>query len=149
MQYESTEKADLKGCARVFVEVFNSPPWNEAWSADTALRRLTEIAHTPGFMGLKALEEHGLVGFVMGYAESFDDGVDFYIKEMCVLPSHQRKGVGKALLEELERGLVSKGVRKMYLLTSRGTFAAGFYEQKGFNISERMIMMGKWLRPRD
>ena len=149
MQYESIEKADLKGCARVFVEVFNSPPWNEAWTANSARMRLTEIANTPGFIGIKALRRGELVGFVMGFSESYYDGVDFYIKEMCVLPSHQRKGVGRALLEELERGLVSNGQRKMYLLASRGTFAAGFYEQKGFNISERMIMMGKWLRPRD
>ncbi len=68
---------------------------------------------------------------------------------MCVSPSQQGKGIGGALLEDLQVLLVSEGVRKVYLLTSRDAFAAEFYKKREFYISERMIMMGKWLGPRE
>jgi hypothetical protein len=59
---------------------------------------LTE--RTPGFLGCVLMEGDRTIGFVAGYAETFVDGVDFYIKN-------------------------------------------------GFYTSEKMIMMGSWLRPKD
>jgi len=138
---------DLDACAEVFVEVFNAPPWGEGWAANAALTRLTEIARTPGFVGLKATSDGRVIGFAMGYAESLAARTDYYLKEMCVVPAMQGQGVGTALLEELQGRLIAMGVSKMYLLTRRGGPAAEFYEKNGFRVSDRMIMMGRWLRP--
>ena len=55
--------------------------------------------------------------------------------------------VGEAQLDELKKTLVSKGVRKIYLLTSRDASAAAFYKKHGFYVSKKMIMMGQWLKP--
>lgn len=139
---------DLAACAKVFVEVFSAPPWNEDWAASAALTRLTEIARTPGFVGLKATSDGRLVGFAMGYTETLADRTDYYLKEMCVLPAMQGRGGGTALLEELKGRLAAMGVGKIYLLTRRDAPAAGFYAKNGFYVSDRMIMMGHWLRRR-
>jgi aminoglycoside 6'-N-acetyltransferase I len=146
MKYETIQPDDLTSCAEVFVEVFNGPPWNEAWSVPSASPRLTEISGTPGFTGLKVLSGGLMVGFVMGYVESFDTGGDFYLKEMCILPEMQRQGIGTDLLDQLKAHLIETGARKLYLLTSRDGPAARFYEKNGFYTSDKMIMMGHWLK---
>jgi GNAT superfamily N-acetyltransferase len=147
MEHETIQTEDLACCAQIFVEVFNRPPWNENWAIPSALRRLTEIAGTPGFTGLKVVADGRPIGFAMGYIESFDDGGDFYLKEMCILPEFQRKGIGTDLLKQLKTRLLQAGARKLYLLTERGGRAARFYEKNGFYTSDRMIVMGRRLNP--
>ena len=144
MDYETIHLDDVNRCAEIFVHVFNSSPWNEDWDVRSASHRLTEIVGTPGFMGLQVVSEQRIVGFVMGYLETFDTGGDFYLKEMCIFPGMQRQGIGTALIEELKRHLARSGARKLYLLTARGSVAERFYEKNGFYTSETMIMMGHW-----
>ncbi len=149
MQSAPIIRDDLSECSDLFVKVFNRPPWDENWTVSTALARLTEIVGTPGFEGLKAISDGRIIGFALGYAESFDGGGDFYLKEMCVLPDVQRKGIGTAILEELKAHLLRIGARKLYLLTERGGRAENFYEKNGFYTSETMIMVGCWLTPKN
>lgn len=146
MEYTNIQYADLKGLATLFVEVFNDEPWNEKWSYASALARLTDIVNTPGFVGLKATRDAFFVGFIMGYGEPFDQGADFYVKEMGVVSSLQRKGTGTVLLGKLRETLVASGMRSIYLLTSRDGPAACFYKKNGFRVNESMIMMGQNLK---
>ena len=136
---------DLAACAELYTNVFSSPPWSEDWTTHVAQTRLTEMFETPGALGLAIREEDQVIGFVMGYGETYRDGVDFYIKEMCVATACQGQGLGTRLLDVLEEKLRNSGVRKMYLLTARDSGAQGFYQAKGFYTSEKMIMMGRWL----
>lgn len=104
MDLDPIESGDLHGLARLFVEVFGAPPWNEQWTVAAAQTRLTEIVQTPGSFGLVARSEGADIAFVLGCTETYNDGKGFFVKEMCVAPSRQRLGVGTALLGELERG---------------------------------------------
>ena len=149
MDYKAIQTDDLTSCAELFVRVFNSRPWDEDWAVSSALPRLTEIFGTPGFTGLMILSEGRMAGFVMGYTESFDSGGDFYLKEMCILPELQRQGIGTALLDQLKTHLIEMGARKLYLLTSRDSPGSQFYGKNGFYTSDKMIMMGHWLKPAD
>jgi aminoglycoside 6'-N-acetyltransferase I len=147
MELQSLSSNDLKRCAEIFIEVFNSSPWEEGWEVASALPRMQEIAGTPGFVGIKAVNDGEVVGFVMGYAESFDAGSDFYLKEMCVVPELQRQGIGSLLLEELKLKLRQVGARTLYLLTPKENPAAWFYEKNGFETSKKMIVMAHFLNP--
>lgn len=120
------EPQHLTDCALVFVTVFNGAPWNEVWWLADALARLQQIANTPGFYGVIAEEETELIGFALGYAERWRESSHFYLKEMCVTPSHQRQGVGMVLMQALTRDLQRRQVEKLYLLTARGGPAEAF-----------------------
>src|SRR3712207_8944760 len=50
-------------CTELFLTVFNSPPWNEAWPASAATKRLADLFNTPGFYGVIAVEDHEAAGF--------------------------------------------------------------------------------------
>jgi ribosomal protein S18 acetylase RimI-like enzyme len=67
------------------------------------------------------------------------------LKEMCVSTQHQRRRVGTNLIRVLCQDLVAMDVEAIYLLTAREGPAQAFYEQLGFDVNPKMIMMGKYL----
>lgn len=125
----------VREAALLFVEVFNGPPWNDAWSPATAEARILEIAETPGFQGVASRQDGALVGFAIGHLETSDGGPEFLLQEMCVHPSLQRIGVGTELVEALTQ---RSGVSRWYLLTDREGDAAKFYERLGFRPARRI-----------
>lgn len=75
--YKEIEKEDLASLAAMYVETFNAPPWNDAWTSETAGTRLRQMAEAETFYGICAYEEDVLCGMVLGFAEQFYDGVLF------------------------------------------------------------------------
>ncbi len=141
------EEADLPGCAALFVEVFSAPPWNESWNASTALRRFDDCWRTPGFFGLLATSEKRIVGFALGQVEQWVTSRHFLLREMCVALQMQRRGVGSQLMQALEDHLREAGIARIVLHTARESDAKAFYDQCGFHMSARMVMMSKRLAP--
>lgn len=140
------EERNIQDCAEVFVEVFGNEPWNEQWHIADAQARLEEIVHTPGFHGVLAASADKTLGFAMGYTEQWRRGKKhYYLKEMCVLPSHQRSGIGTGIMQTLCNNLAKLDVEAIYLLTAREGPAQAFYKQLGFDVNPKMIMMGKYL----
>lgn len=133
----------LDACVSLYVDTFNSPPWNESWNADDAARRLGDFLATPRAYGVCSLNTDGeVLGFALGHLER--SGVDdhFLLKEMCVRTSMQRMGHGTRLLEALADQLGE--VRHWYLLTARDSDASAFYERNGFRPAGRL---GVFVRP--
>jgi aminoglycoside 6'-N-acetyltransferase I len=137
IHFVNLSEKHLDPCAALFVAVFNTPPWNDAWTHETVKGRLAEILATPGFRGLVAMDD-AVVGFIIGNCEQWFDGMHFCVKEMCVRPDLQGQGIGTQLLQRLEESLRAEGVTLMYLLTLRGSPAAEFYGKRGYRASRRM-----------
>ena len=58
---------------------------------------------------------------------------DARIRQMAVSPIHQRKGLGKRLMNELEANLRSRGLTHL-VLHARAS-AVGFYERLGYTVT--------------
>jgi ribosomal protein S18 acetylase RimI-like enzyme len=123
MEFGPVEHCNLTQCVALFSNVFNNPPWNENWEAQTVAQRLTDCYHTPGFYGIVATINGEAVGFALGYIEQWDRSKRFYLKEMCVDSEQQRLGIGTALMSALEKNLKDRNVEKLYLHTARDTYA--------------------------
>jgi len=135
----------LNDCTSLFVEVFNSEPWNDEWTEETATRRMSMIFANQGFVGVGHYSEDRLNGIVVGYREQWFDGEHFNIIEFCVRSDQQGKGIGTKILLQLERTLAQLRVKKIYLLTMRDSLAESFYKKNGYYVSGKMMMMGKRL----
>ncbi len=83
----------------------------------------------------------------MGNIEQWYTGEHFYLKEMCVRPSEQRRGIGTLLMEYLLDELQSEDVERVYLLTMRESPARAFYEENGFYLADQMGMQSLQLEP--
>ena len=134
---------DLPACARFFSTVFNSPPWDEIWSEESSLQRLSDCATTPNFLGLVAEDDSGIAALAFGYWQRYQEERHFYLLEFCVANDRQGEGIGTRLMEDLHARLQAGGIQRIYTLTARDTPARGFYEKAGFYVSPKMILMAR------
>ena len=88
--------------------------------------------------------EYNVIGTVMaGY-----DGHRGWIYSMAVLPDHQKKGIGSALLKYIEEKLSALGCLKVNLQIMEGNEPVEkFYKANGYS-TEKRISMGKRLYER-
>lgn len=134
--------ADIKEYAKLFCSVFNSEPWNDQWTEETALLRIENMMNTNTFIGKALYSQNDLKGFIFGQKEYFFDGIHFQIQEFCVKTSEQKNGYGKYLLQALKDELTHiGGVTNIFLITLRGDRTEGYYQKKGFVTSDEMILM--------
>ena len=66
------------------------------------------------------------VGYLFGYLLRRFDGRQptMFVYEVGVAEQHRRRGIGRALVEEIKRLAQVDGCRKMFVLTGRGSEAA-------------------------
>jgi aminoglycoside 6'-N-acetyltransferase I len=134
---------------RIFKECFAAPPWNEAWSDEAAVRRLSQFMGTDTCRGVVAFERGRPVGFALGQIEGWVDGNLFLVQEMCVVSDRQRSGLGGQLLERLRRDVETRDhVSGTYLLTDAGSAAEAFYLAQGFQRSGRKVVLSTGRRDR-
>ncbi|MCP2035522.1 GNAT superfamily N-acetyltransferase [Planomicrobium sp. HSC-17F08] len=143
MEIKVVEESELLNCTAAFIEVFNREPWNDEWEPEKAKQYLLDFYHTPGFMGLVALEGEEVTGFIFGVKRVWWSGDEFFINEMCVTNSQQKKGIGKALFDRLLEELDTQKVTHISLLTDRGIPAEEFYKKNGFEEVERLVFLSR------
>jgi ribosomal protein S18 acetylase RimI-like enzyme len=115
-------------------------PDDKAWNvAAVAIPEKTRFQ--PDLM-LVALEDNLIVGSVMaGY-----DGHRGWISRIAVLRSHQKKGIGQALISAAEERLAALGCIKINLqVVESNSVVVEFYERAGYQL-ERRISLSKLLR---
>jgi len=105
-----------------------------------------KLAHDPD-LALVAVDDSGeekFLGAVMGGY----DGRRGLVYHLAVDPAYRHRGIGRALMAELERRLRARGCLKCYLLLVRGNAAAEeFYRRQGWeDMSDNIMLMGKELQ---
>lgn len=135
----------LEKIAEMYVEAFNAPPWNDKWTSELVIKRLSQMMNCEGFYGMICSENDQINGMILGNHEVFFDGMHFNIKEFCVRLNLRGKGVGSKLLKEFENRLMKRGINEMYLFTSKTDQTEIFYQNRGFRSWNNMVLMGKKL----
>lgn len=98
------------------------------------LRKVVE--RNPGLL-LVAEEEGAVIGAVIGAW----DGRRAWIYHLAVLPARQGRGIGRMLMDELERRLRAIGATKLNLLVEQGNAAvADFYRKLGYAPDDLLFM---------
>jgi ribosomal protein S18 acetylase RimI-like enzyme len=133
MLIHAVQESDLPELARLYVAVFNAPPWNDGWSIDTAHERIRRIATSPNSVGVLARDGDVLVSFALGTLEQWTNCEHFHLREMCTAIDQQRRGIGGAILDALVRDLAARSVEVIFLETRTGSNASAFYRKQGFS----------------
>ena len=119
--------------------------WNEAFPHDNAWNAaktsIPEKLKVHRELLLVAIERDTVVGSLMGGY----DGHRGWIYRAAVLKSYRGQGIGKALVEEVEKRLAALGCIKVNLqVVASNAAVVGFYRSLGYQVEER-ISMGKHL----
>ncbi|MBS4538390.1 GNAT family N-acetyltransferase [Clostridium sp. D2Q-11] len=137
------EEKDIKECAELYVDVFNKEPWNDKWTTKTAYNRLRDTYISPGFVGIKYVEEDIIKAALFGNCEQWYEGMHFNLREMYVTNELQGKKIGSKMLQELEVRAKDLGVHTIILFTEKDNCTDKFYRRNGFSGLDFMSMMGK------
>ena len=146
MDIKRFSEQDLARCTELFIEVFNGEPWNDGWTFAKAKKYLLDFYQTPGFIGVFAVENGEILGFIFGVNRVWWSGDEFFINEMCVKTQCQNKGIGEVMLNYVIKELQSRNISSITLLTDRGIPAEDFYRKHGFEEIERILFLHKRIK---
>jgi ribosomal protein S18 acetylase RimI-like enzyme len=119
----------------------NAGPGVHLGPSDTPEAIRTKWAHDPELF-LVAEEEGELVGAVLGGY----DGRRGLVYHLAVASHRRRRGIGRALMAEIEKRLTARGCLKSYLLAApENREAVAFYRRIGWTVMD-MVLMGKEFR---
>jgi ribosomal protein S18 acetylase RimI-like enzyme len=82
------------------------------------------------------IEERLVASVMVGH-----DGHRGWVYYVAVDPAYQRRGLGKQMMNDAERWLLSKGVWKLHLMVRRSNAPVQtFYEKLGFSESDVSVL---------
>lgn len=140
------EKEDLNPCVSLFCEVFTSKPWDYHWmTPESMLRYFTDLYMTPGFIGYMYYDNNRFMGACMGCVSDYFLHSQYEIKEIFVDIKEQHKGVGSAMIKEIETDLIQREIKCITLITQRNIPAYAFYKKHDFHESEQAVHFAKIL----
>ena len=137
-------KTDIPDVATAFMCIFNSPPWNEEWTQEESVYKITELYNLNNFLGLIVNNNYDeIIAFALGHHEIFHKERSYFLKEIGVSTSEQSNGIGTAILTELHDELSKIGISSVYLITDKGSIAEHFYYKNSYFQSSRGIILKK------
>ena len=111
--------------------------WSEESSIETMNKQFEKLLKNESHIFLVAIENNKLIGSVMGVicGELYGDCKPFLVLEnMIVDKNYRNRGVGKALVSELERIAANRDCSQIIFVTERNRVdAVKFYESAGYS----------------
>jgi diamine N-acetyltransferase len=117
-------------------------PLNEK-EIETALK---DFFKDPSCKCIVALKENESVGYILFFMKETKESAfqyatrTLYIDQLSVLTEHQNSGVGKLLLDEVEKIARQNAITRIVLdHWSSNTKAAKYFRRKGFNLNKERL----------
>jgi ribosomal-protein-alanine N-acetyltransferase len=107
---------------------------NECFKEDAFSRlQIASLLRDYNSIGLVAIENNRIVGFVIGMIDVKRNALDGHILTIDVSPQYQRKGIGLKLLQAIEKIFMERDVKRCYLEAREDNIKAlGLYERSGY-----------------
>ena len=131
MEYRKVKNDDIKSLANAMAKAYSEEPWNEEWTEEKAVRRVSAIVGNYQAIGIAAVENGGIVGALLGYVDPYASEDFFFVSELFVIPEWKKHGIGKQLLSELEIILKEKDIHVIQLISI--DYNEGFYSKCGLS----------------
>jgi len=111
--------------------------WNEDSCVETMIKQFEKLQRSDNYVLLSAVLDGELIGSAMGIVceDLYGKCEPFMVLENVIVDkNHRRKGVGKALIREIEKYAVDSNCTQIILVTETDRVdACNFYASVGYN----------------
>lgn len=137
------KEVDCEGAAAIISRAYAGPPWNEDWTREAAIERVSQLLAAPRRIALAACEADKLVGLAIGTRHRHHAGQVLYLEEVAVLPIARRAGIGTALVSAIIEEAKAAGCYKVWLVSQRSGTVSDFYLGNSFTPSDKLCVYSK------
>ncbi len=131
MEIRKISKLDLEELAKLMVDVYNAPPWNDKWTVETALESLNDISDFPKFFGNVIVDGNKIIGGIIGHIRRYSSESTFYIDEFFISEKYRGTGLAKELYQTSIKQLQQRDISGAFFTTLKNSRAYNFYLKQG------------------
>lgn len=131
MEIRKISKSDLEELAKLMVDVYNAPPWNDKWTVETALESLNDISDFSKFFGNVIVDGNKIIGAIIGHIRRYASESTFYIDEFFIAEKYRGTGLAKELYQTSIKELQQRGICGAFFTTLKNSRAYNFYVKQG------------------
>lgn len=132
-QFIVLDESYLPQMAELYRAAFSGEPWNDNWSDDTQLMEyMKEISSSYHALNYGLIINGKLSAISVGMIRHWWEGTNYNIEEFCVSPDMQGQGIGSRFLAMIEKDILSRGLKGIFLQTDNDKPSYKFYLKNGF-----------------
>ena len=138
------KEEDLVEIARIYVNEFSKPPYNEIWDEGKANVKVRSYFDDYDLYSINFDEQ--LVGFIAVNPNFMCPGEVAFGEEFAIKEEFQGRNIGNVVLKELFQIYKERGFKKIIGIANKDSRTLSLYERLGFNVSEKGVLVEKDLR---
>lgn len=136
-------KKDLIEMAEIFRIESSKKPYDQKWTKKTALEKVKKCLKEQDVF--VTIVEDKIVGFITSYREP-DNKNKAYVDEFWISKEFQGRGIGRKVMQFVEKFYKAKGVEMIHLVAGRKAGAYRFYRKLNYKESEESVFLEKVLK---
>jgi len=135
---------DIKEIAKLMLDEFKRPPFNERASLNSVLKSLN-FYFKIGKIYVAVIEKE-ITGVVVFKIEQYWEGPVIIIEDLAVKERYKKQGLGKLLMNKVEDYADKNKIKGIYFKTNKKSPAVKFYQKHGYKIRKDIVFMEKKFR---
>ena len=141
MRIRTATKKDIGEIAKLMLEEFSKPPFNEKTTINSVIKSLNFYFKIG--KAFVAIEDKVIIGIVVFKVEQWWKGQVILIEDLAVKESFKKQGVGKSLTDKVEDYAKEIKAKSVSFTTHKKSSAVKFYTKQGYKIERNILFMRK------
>ncbi|MBQ8238565.1 MAG: GNAT family N-acetyltransferase [Oscillospiraceae bacterium] len=143
MMYRRMQESDIEKVIPFYIEYYNAR--GDEWTEESVRHRIWQVLGSPDSYCLMAEDGENVIGFAMGRFERFYDLTAYNLVEIIIGEPFQNRGLGTALMQELERQVKEEGAALVQLMAVNDDAHNRFYGRLNYQDTTNLVLKGKFL----